>query len=151
MRIIAAAFALSVSAIASSLVAQVPAEAWQIGPVIKGRNHSVGMPATLQPSRDGASFNFPQRGGSVHYVTLNTGPLQRARSINVRYRIDARPGVQFIAGETGREGLVGLVFHRAGDTWTAKGRYEAYRWYSPEAAPLSPGIHTMSVRLDDPN
>lgn len=151
MRKIAAAFALSVAAVASSLVAQVPAEAWQIGPIIKGRNHSVGMPPTLQPTKDGPSFSFPRRGGSVHYVSLATGPLQGARSITIRYRIDARPGVQFVADESGREGTFGLVFQRAGDTWTAKGRFEAYRWYSPEAVPLSPGVHTMTVRLDDPN
>jgi hypothetical protein len=151
MKKIAVAFALSAATFACAVAAQVPAEAWQIGPVIRGRNSSVGMPPTLQPSKDGPFFNFPQRDGSVHYVSLATRPLQGARTITVRYRVDARPGVRFIANANGLEGLVGLVFHRAGDTWSAKGRYEAYRWYSPEAVPLSPGVHTMSVMLDDPN
>lgn len=136
----------------SVAVAAAPAaEQWTIGPIIRGRNHSVGMPPSLRAARDGAAFDFPVSGrGSVHYVSLDTGPLEGARRITLRYRIDAAPGARFVAQESGRPGKVGLAFHRAGDTWTAKGRYEAYRWYSPDIETLSPGVHTFSARLDDP-
>lgn len=42
---------------------------WTIGPIINGVNYSHGMP--LHPSTDGAgwSFDFPQSGGSVHYIS----------------------------------------------------------------------------------
>ncbi len=136
---------------AVALAAGPAAEQWSIGPVIRGRNHSVGMPPSLRPGRDGATFDFPVRGqGSVHYVSLDTAPLQGARRITLRYRVDAAPGARFVAEETGQQGKLGLAFHRAGDNWTAKGRYEAYRWYSPGIVPLTPGVHTFSARLDDP-
>jgi hypothetical protein len=143
--------ALSAATFASSLTAQPPAEAWQIGPVIRGRNYSVGMPATLQPGRDGPSFAFQRSGeGHVHYVTLPTGPLAGARTITLRYRIDAARGTSFVAQESGAQGKIGLALHRAGDNWSAKGRFEAYRWYSPTFIPIEPGVHRITVSLRDP-
>jgi hypothetical protein len=136
---------------AGAALAQAPAEAWRIGPIIKGRNYSVGMPAALEPGPQGPTFAFPREGeGHVHYVSLATGPLEGATTITVHYRVDAARGVRFVAQENGEQGALGLVFQRAGDTWSAKGRYEAYRWYSPIAVPLAPGVHTFTARLDDP-
>lgn len=151
MHKILAAFGVSIAVASTSLAAQPPAEAWQIGPIIKGRNYSVGMPATLQAGPQGPWFTFPRPGeGHVHYITLGTGSLQNARTITVRYRIDAKPRTRFIAQERQSEGKFGLVFQRARDNWSAKGRYEAYRWYSPTAVAITPGDHTLVVRLDDP-
>lgn len=144
--------ALAGLAIAGMASAQVPAENWLIGPIIKGRNYSVGMPYTMDESPAGPTFNFPSvRTGHVHYVTLHTGPLDGAREIVLRYSIDASPNARFVAQEDGSAGTFGLAIHRAGDNWTAKGRYEAYRWYSPSTLTLSPGVHTLKVSLDDPN
>lgn len=155
MNILLAPLALSaaVAVIGGSVIAQVPADAWRIGPVIKGRNYSVGMPATMQPGPQGPMFDFPSRQqGHVHYVSLDTGPLEGARKITVRYRIDGAQGVRFVQQEgSPSPAQIGLVFQRAGDTWTARGRYESYRWYSPETKPLAPGVHSISVRLDDPD
>ena len=129
-----------------------PAQAWQIGPIIRGKNYSVGIGGTLRPGPQGPWFAFPEQGrGHVHYVTLPTGSLDGARQITVRYRIDAPRGTRFVAQESGGQGTFGLAFQRAGDTWSAKGRYEAYRWYSPSIDNLAPGIHTFIVRFDDPN
>ena len=146
------AVALSTAAIGAGVVAAAPpAEAWQIGPVIRGKNYSVGMPATMQPARAGSTFSFPSRAdGSVHYVSLRTGPLEGAQEITVKYRIDAAPGTRFVAQENGTQGKFGLAFHRRGDNWSAKGRYEAYRWYSSDFVPLTPGVHTFTARFDDP-
>lgn len=129
-----------------------PAEAWTIGPVIRGKNYSVGMAPSLERGRDGPWFAFPGAGrGSVHYVSLDTGPLAGARRMTVRYRIDAPRGTGFVAEENGSPGQFGLVFQRAGDNWSARGRYETYRWYSPRTVTLAPGVHSFTVPLDDPD
>ena len=73
------------------------AGAWEIGPTVRGRNMSVGMPAAPTPQRSGWSFDFPNphpRAGHVHYVTAPTGPLDGKSRIVVRFRIDAAPGVR---------------------------------------------------------
>lgn len=142
----------AVFACTTGLAAQPPAEAWEIGPTIKGRNYSVGMPTTMREGDAGPWFNFPTRAqGHVHYVSLPVYPLGDARQILVRYRIEANAGTEFVAQESGGAGLFGLAVHRKGDNWTAKGRYEAYRWYSPKTLPLTLGEHTLSISLDDPN
>ena len=128
-----------------------PAEAWRIGPVIRGKNYSVGISGTLREGPQGPWFQFPTEGrGHIHYVTLNTGPIEGARQITVRYRIDAAPETKFVAHEFGRPGKFGLAFQRTGDNWTARGRYDTYRWYSPSILPLRPGVHTFTARLDAP-
>lgn len=142
----------SLAAVSSVVATQPSADAWIIGPVIRGRNYSAGMPATLQAGRQGPWFPFPERGrGEVHYVTIRTGPLEGAQQITLRYKVDAWPGVQFIAQESQGQGKLGLALHRAGDNWSAKGRYEAYRWYSPAFVPIEPGVHSITARLDDPS
>lgn len=142
---------IAAAASAVAYAAAPPANAWQIGPVIRGKNYSVGIGGTLRESRDGPAFDFPTQGrGHIHYVTLSTGPLQGASEVVVRYRIDANRGTGFVAQEDGSPGRLGLVIHRAGDTWTAKGRYEAYRFYTPTVLDLSPGVHTFRARFDDP-
>ena len=70
--------------------------------------------------------------------------------MTIRYRVDALPRTRFVAQESGANGTFGLAFQRAGDNWSAKGRYETYRWYSPVIVPLEPGVHTFKARLDDP-
>lgn len=132
-------------------LAQAPAEAWEIGPIIKGRNYSVGIGGTLRSSVQGPTFDFPSEGaGHIHYTTLRTGSLAGARTITLRYRVDAGPGAQFIAQESGAPGTVGIAFQRAGDTWSGRGRFSEFRWYSPTVADLKPGSNTLTVRLDDP-
>ena len=147
-----ASIALGAAVIAAAAVAAPPpAGSWQIGPIIRGKNYSVGMPPTMQPGERGPWFAFPKRGeGEVHYVTLPVRSLEGAREITVRYRIDAAPGARFISADGKGPGTFGLAFQRRGDNWTARGRYEAYRWYSPEAPAMTPGTHTFTARLDDP-
>lgn len=137
----------------AALIASPPAEAWDIGPIVMGRNYSVGMPAHPQAAHGGAvRFAFPQSGrGQVDAMTTAIGPLDRARTITIRYRVDAAPGTRFVADETpDMPATVSLYFQRAGDNWTARGRYGSYRWYAPGEAviPLEPGERTVTVRLD---
>ena len=147
--------ALAAIALAAPVLAALPpAQAWEIGPIIKGRNYSVGMP--LQPSEaaDGAlALEFPLAGkGQVDAMTTAIGPLAGAREITVRYRIDAAPGTRFVADERPNEpATVSLYFQQRGDTWSGRGRYQSYRWYVPVRAviPLAPGVQTVTVRLDE--
>lgn len=145
---------LAALALAPVAAAAMPvAEQWQIGPWVRGRNYSEGMPATPEAAPGGGvRFAFPQEGrGQVDAMTTAIGPLDGARSITIRYRIDAAPGTRFAAVETPEmPATVSLYFQRAGDNWTARGRYGSYRWYAPGEAviPLEPGERTVTVRLD---
>lgn len=133
-----------------------PASDWEIGPIIRGKNYSVGMPLAPKPERGGWSFDFPVGGkaaGHVHYVTFRPGSLADKSRIIVRYRIDAKAGTRFVPqANPDRAGTVSLYLQRRGDNWNAKGRYQHYRWYAPSATvrELAPGVGEISVALDDP-
>jgi len=130
---------------------------WRIGPIIRGRNYSVGMPLAPTPSRGGWQFDFPYpdvRAGHVHYVTFNPGPLLGRSRIVVRYRIDAARGVRFVPQESPEmPGIVSLFFQRRGDNWSGRRHYEYYRWYAPDPTvrEVAPGVHEMTASLNDSN
>ena len=155
-RVIAALTALTLLAGAAPAAAQNAAN-WEIGPIIRGKNYSQGMPLRPQPTRTGWSFDFPvgsREAGHVHYVTFRPGPVAPRSRIVVRYRVDARAGTRFVPQESPElRGTVSLYFQRRGDNWSAKGRYEYFRWYAPGATvrEIAPGEHEISVRLDDPD
>jgi len=137
-----------------ALAAMPPAEAWEIGPWVRGRNYSVGMPLRPSSGPDGSLvMDFPVSGsGQVDALTTATGPLAGARQITLRYRVDAARGTRFVADEMPNEpATVSLYFQQAGDTWSAKGRFASYRWYSPARAvvALTPGEHSLTVQLDE--
>ena len=143
------------AAVATPLAAMPGAEAWEIGPFIRGRSYSEGMPAQPDPARGGGlAFDIPTAGrGHVHYLTAPSGSLAEARRITIRYRIDAPRGTRFVPVQhPGETATLSLYFQQRGDNWSGKGRYETYRWYSPDRAtvPLTPGEHTLAVGLDEP-
>jgi hypothetical protein len=145
---------LLAASLAASVTAMPVAGAWEIGPWVRGKNYSVGMPTTPSPAPGGGvSFEFPLQGrGQIDAMTRATGPIAGARQITIRYRVEAARGARFIAHETpGEAATVSLYLQRAGDNWSGKGRYQSYRWYIPAHAvkALSPGEHTISVRLDE--
>lgn len=149
--------ALGLALLGSAAVAATPPSyAWEIGPIIRGKNYSVGMPLQPDQTRRGWSFEFPHTSkadGHVHYVTYRPGSLAGKSRIKVRYRVDAAPGTRFVPQEHPHlPGTVSLFFQRGGDNWSAKGRYALYRWYAPAKTvqELSPGVHQMTVELDDP-
>lgn len=150
------ALALALLAGASPAAAQ-DAASWEIGPIIRGKNYSQGMPLRPQPMRSGWSFDFPvgsREAGHVHYVTFRPGPVAPRSRIVVRYRVDARAGTRFVPQESPElRGTASLYFQRRGDNWSAKGRFEHYRWYAPAATvqQITPGEHRISIALDDPN
>lgn len=156
MKRIAIGLALAAAALAAPVLAALPpANAWQIGPVIKGRNYSVNMPLRPTAVRDGLRINFPYptaAAGHVHYVTFPIGSLEGAERIVMHFRIDAAPGTRFVPQEhPDMPAMLSLFFQQRGDRWTAKGPYETYRWYAPgsKLVELKPGEHTISIDLDD--
>ena len=157
-RIIASVAALTLLTTAGASLASAPdATRWEIGPIIRGKNYSQGMPLQPQPPGTGWQFDFPggsAAAGHVHYVTFRPGPISSKSRILVRYRVGARKGTRFVPQESpDLRGTVSLYFQRRGDNWSAKGRYEHFRWYAPNATvrEIAPGEHEISVRLDDPD
>lgn len=149
--LIAAACAALVAG--AAVAAGPPAEAWEIGPIIRGKNYSQRMPLRPEDTRAGPSFAIPgptAAQGHVHYLTIPTGPLQGARRITLTYRIDAAPGVRFVPQESPHlPATLSLYFQRAGDGWTM--RQPDWRWYAPtnRTVPLRPGTHTVRIELDE--
>lgn len=148
---------IALAVLGSAAIAAVPAaQHWEIGPIIRGKNYSVGMPLRPEPTRRGWSFDFPydtRADGHVHYVTFRPGSLAGKSRISVRYRVDAAPDTRFVPQEHPHlPGTVSLFLQRSGDNWTAKGRYALFRWYAPghSVKQLAPGIHSMTVELGDP-
>ena len=147
---------IALGSLASAAVSTAPpASGWEIGPVIRGRNYSVGMPLQPAPAGRGWAFDFPVGcdSGHVHYVTYNPGSLTGARRLVVRYRVEARPGTRFIPeGMPQLPATVSFVIQRRGDNWSARGDYEYYRWYAPmhSVREIGRGEHEVTIRLDDP-
>lgn len=151
-------FALFAAASASlatggAIAAGSPADAWEIGPIIRGKNYSYRMPLRPDNTRAGPSFAIPgptAADGHVHYLTVPTGPLAGARRISLRYRIDAAPGTRFVPQESPQlPATLSLYFQRAGDGWTV--RQPDWRWYAPanRTMALRPGTHSVSIGLDE--
>lgn len=131
-----------------------PASRWTFGPIIRGKTSSPGMPLhPRQGAGDAVVFDLPQDGrAELDAMTTPVSSLDGARSITLRYRIDAAPGTRFRATDLVNEApTVSIYFQRAGDTWTGRGRYASYRWYVPARAvmPLSPGEHSVTIRFDE--
>jgi hypothetical protein len=127
------------------------ASAWTIGPIVDGRNHSVGMPLRPTPRRGGGwQIDLPRAPGSVHYVTFRHGSLAGKTRIRMRYRIEADPGVRILPStDPNLPSILTLYFQRAGDNWRARGRFETYRWYATFAShsPLRPGTFEIVAPL----
>lgn len=134
----------------SSAAAVPSANQWVIGPIIKGRNYSLGMPLHPAAGPNGTlQINLPRHPGSVHYVTFPHGSLQGKSRIVMRYRIEAAPGTRIEASTApGSPGIITPFFQRAGDNWTARGRFETYRWYGTFATqPLRRGEYQIIAPL----
>jgi hypothetical protein len=126
--------------------------AWTIGPIIKGRNYSKGMPLRPSPARRGGmQIDIPRAPGSVHYVTFRHGSLAGKSRIVMRYRIEGEPGARIVPTTVPTSpSMITLYFQRGGDNWSARGRFEAYRWYASFAtqSPLTPGEHVLVAPLN---
>ncbi len=132
MRSLAIAGAMSASIAAPAAAAPPPPVSWTVGPVIAGRSYSHEVPprAIAGPGRSWW-VPIPGRSGSLNALTMTARPLSGARRIVLTYRIEAGPGVTVSARSVpGAPALVTLYLQRRGDDWSARGPYEAYRWYA---------------------
>jgi hypothetical protein len=126
------------------------ANGWEIGPIIKGTNYSIGMP--LRPTQNGNEwyFDFPLSQGSVHYLTYRFGSLSGRSRIVMKYRIEMDPGTLLHPPCCADMISVGPTpyFQRANDDWQTDG----YRWWASYASPMpiTPGEHEITVQLDGP-
>lgn len=136
---------------ASTTFGERPASAWVIGPIIDGRSYSRRMPLHPSPRRNGGWYiDLPQAPGSVHYVTFRHGSLAGKTRIVMRYRVEAEPGVRIMPRNYPQwTGSITPYFQRSGDNWTARGRFETYRWYATfTTRGLVPGEHEIVAPLN---
>lgn len=125
---------------------------WTIGPIIRGRNYSRGMP--LRPTRragGGWQVDIPRAPYSIHYITFPYGSLTGKRRIVMRYRIEAEPGARIVPRTApGAPSMITLYVQRRGDDWSGRDRYEAYRWFASFAtqSPVTAGDHLLVAPLD---
>ncbi|HEX8444832.1 MAG TPA: hypothetical protein VF631_14425 [Allosphingosinicella sp.] len=125
---------------------------WTIGPFVRGRNRSRGMPLHPTPGPRGSFYiDLPQAPGSAHYVTFPHGSLAGKRRIVMRYRVVTAPGVTIVPrSNPALPSMITLYFQRAGDNWSARGPFETFRWYATFAthSPITPGDHIMVAPLN---
>jgi hypothetical protein len=124
---------------------------WTIGPVINGRNYSHRMPLHPTPlARGGWAIDLPQAPGSAHLVTFRHGSLAGKSRIVMRYRVETAPGARIVPKNYPTiPGLITPYFQRSGDNWSARGRFESYRWFATFASqPLIPGEHVLVAPLN---
>jgi hypothetical protein len=127
---------------------------WEIGPVIKGTNYSVGMPFRPASHPEGWVIELPQPNstvGHVHYVTMPTTSLADKTAIVIRYRIETDSGAKILPKtDPNLPSLLTLYFQRAGDDWSGQGSYEAYRWWASFTTDydLTVGEYVMTARFD---
>lgn len=126
--------------------------AWLIGPIIRGRNYSQGVPLHPTPRAGGSwHIDLPRAPGSVHYVTFRHGSLAGKSRIVMRYRVEAAPGARIVPATVPTlPSIITLYFQRGGDNWSGRGRFEGYRWYATFASqsPITPGEHQIVAPLN---
>ena len=126
------------------------AAAWEIGPIIDGRDYSSGVPS--QPTQDGSSwyFDFPLFPGKVGYLTYRFGSLSGRSRIVMKYRIEMDPATLLHPPCCPNMISVGPTpyIQRKGDDWNTDG----YRWWASYASPMpiTPGEHEITVELNGP-
>ena len=126
---------------------------WEIGPIIDGKNKSVGLPVRPAISDEGWAFDFPQPEqdhGHVHYVTFRHGSLTGKSRLVIRYMIEAEANTRFPAvNYPNIPGRITAYLQRRGDNWSADGKYETYRWYyTTDSRELSAGEHELIAPLN---
>jgi hypothetical protein len=119
---------------------------WVIGPTIHGENHSVKMPARPTMQGKGWTFDFPGPDGKVDYVQNFDPPnLVGATAIVLRCRVT---GGGFVAAGSSNPATVTVCIQRRGDDWSAKGKFESYRYYADLRTPLAAGEYVLTFPLE---
>lgn len=117
---------------------------WIIGPIINGTNYSHGMP--LHPATDGTgwSFDFPQSGGSVHYIsTAIKQSLAGKSTVRMKFDVVGDAATIFKATEGMAPARVRLFLQRPADDWQGK----LNRWWSVPSIELRINSFTLMAPL----
>jgi hypothetical protein len=123
-------------------------QGWQVGPLVKGENYSRGV--ELWPPPDLPTRSTP---GRIWAATIEPGDeldgVTRARgavggTIRLRYRVT---GSVFPSEAPAEPAGLTLFIQRAGDTWSATGKFASYRFYSTAFLPLEAGEHDAAIPL----
>jgi hypothetical protein len=118
---------------------------WQIGPIIRGKSYSPGMPSQPTAAGSGWSFTFPALDG-VHYVTTPlSGPLMGHGEVKVRFSIAGSGRLVPTQGEP--PARMRLFLHRRGDDWSGVGAHEFYRWWSVSNVVMAAGKYELAAPL----
>jgi hypothetical protein len=122
---------------------------WTIGPIIDGKNYSVGLPK--HPSRETLGWSFeigPDK--EPHYITTPTTPLTNKKQITIHYEVQMAEGVRIYPKCCFTSPAMGptLYFQVRNDDWNTDGN----RWWATFATPMPivAGEHTITVPLDGP-
>ena len=110
--------------------ARMPVRSWEIGPIINGRNYSLGLRG---PSRTGGGIALTiSPNAEPHYVTFRNGSLRGKTRIRMRYRVEGPRGAVIYGANcsTGSSSAVTLYFQREDDDWTSDGG----RWWATFAS-----------------
>lgn len=122
------------------------------GPELWVIDWSSGVPPNPLPHPEGFAIEIPQQGaGSLHYVTAPTGSLTGKTKVTLHCRVEAEPGVKLVPRKfPGAPSLLTLYFQRRDDNWSARGEFEAYRWYAAFATKqnLRAGEYVLEARFD---
>lgn len=124
-------FALGIMPSASAdAKSRIPVTAWEIGPVIKDRNYSLGLsgPSELE---DGWGFTIGPT-AEPHYVTFRHGSLHGKTQIRMRFRVEGPSGAVIHGAKCpkGSPSAVTIFFQRRGDNWATDGA----RWWASFAS-----------------
>lgn len=121
---------------------------WQLGPIVNGENYTTGANVGVYP--DGWYIDVPPPPGSVHYVTMATGPLTGKSKIVMEFRVETGPGAKIVPSDVPQlTSMLSLYFERANLCWTAA--CETQRWYSVGFAnvrPLVAGSYVLEAPFD---
>jgi hypothetical protein len=85
-----------------------------------------------------------ERKDGIHYVTQKRSTSIKG-SIRLNYTI---AGGATIVPTEGSSPRITLYFQRAGDDWTARGKYAAYRWYSKQRLAIADGTFDLLIPLE---
>lgn len=116
-------------------------DGWIIGPLIDGKNLSYLMPMRPLIRGTGWFVGIPPF-AHMHYATKNG---QVKRHITIRYKVE---GLITCRERPDLPASMSFHFQREGDNWSARGKYETYRWYSKQELPLTPGEHVAHINLN---
>lgn len=120
---------------------------WYIGPVIDGKNSSVGMPSKPTLLGEGWYIDFPVGPKTgVDYVQNYSPPsLVGAKEIVMHYTVS---GTGFMPSDDASNvsARVGLLIQRKGDDWSSS--KQTYRWFSKSRPTLKEGEFTLRVPLE---